>query len=1196
MQIKKSLICLLILLVITTKTSSQTFVNRVFQDGSGSPTFNPILNPLGLQWSKSIHISTGELVTVGHTSIGGQEDIFLVKYDADGNITFQQNYDIGGAAFNDYGTDVFEASNGDLLVCGTTDNGTTNNYDVVVLRIDPSGTVISSNTLAGTGGLNDFAVGIAEDAVSGYVFLAANTEVASNIYDYWAIKLDNNLMLQGQNFYDYTGLSDVAIGLELDPAGEFSLIGASQSALTACDYAIAKFNTTTMNYSGDARSGLPGIAQDKPLAFVRDASNNTYITGQGWNGSNFDIKTIMIAPNMTVAWVDTLNLHGYDDSGNTIAIDPTTGDIIVGGFGTRSGNHKDMISIRYNTSGARLTVFTQASEDPTGDAYIKKVSTNSLGNVYFVAGQKSLAGSNLALVGRINKDGKRSWQKEIAGAPGDNVTPSDILISANAVYAISVLDALSNSYLTTEFTDFDRDTTRKYIGGAAACKKNDLIVSFLPSAINKAAINDQVGTKISEYGDLSDFLTHTADSAIKHAFIEICPKCDIKAVKIYLLKTTDTITVSRLGQNVPIPAFWSTLLLQFPSSISLQTAGNVLKSLPNIISYSHPSFFLTPLTTPPPNDPYYSQQLGLQGPNFTHINAEGAWNIVTNGCASFVRGGLFDSGVEWKHEDFGYTGSPSSGKMQGWYFPPPGAGPECDIRNNTNNLNDYTNHGTNNAGIIAAERNNGKGIAGIAGGDASIGNPGVTLFSLNTSMQAVDMLYALRGLNETCFSPTTALHPYRYGLNFSNHSYRISTTVIHADTFAAYREQVHFCNRMGITFIAARGNDGINNQVFPACFDSSWVISVGGVDSLVPQKWPGSSFGSKMDVIAPAKKSQIIATAFNSPTSYGPPGGDGTSLAAPHVSGVVALLMSYMNNPSSPHDYKNLAPEDCEFIIQRSALDLAPLYYDSLSGYGVVNAGKALAMVEKPKHTLYHFGTNALTPYTLTKGLYSSIDTIILTEKYDHPLTQQVYNKGKYIVKTFKIDAHISQPGLYSTDSLLYYWPRHSGSYVYDLPKSNKRLDLHEKTKITSYNGTSADLSGYIYQVKDSLGNPKGWWPCDTSFAALNNLGYSLMEYSVLTYNRAVGITEKTKETQSVSLFPNPVNKSQTLVVENDKESKCVIELYDLMGRFIKTVYNDKAGPGKTTILNDVSSLPNSLYIYIIKLDDKTFSKKFIKE
>lgn len=307
--------------------------------------------------------------------------------------------------------------------------------------------------------------------------------------------------------------------------------------------------------------------------------------------------------------------------------------------------------------------------------------------------------------------------------------------------------------------------------------------------------------------------------------------------------------------------------------------------------------------------------------------------------------------------------------------------------------------------------------------------------------------------------------------------------------------------------------------------------------------------------------------------------------------------MSYMNAPTN--DPKNLAPEDVEFIIQKSASPMpngAPLPNDSV-GYGRLNAGKALRMVEKPYRTLYHFGTNTLTPYTINKTVYSNSDTIILTENYQNKANPRVwFQNGKYVVKTFLITANLL-PSLQfpNTDSVMYVWPRHSSSEVFALFNANKKLVPRERVQITSYSNASAFMKGYIYQVWDSTGlNPLGWWPCDTSFSSIYIK--TLFSYSMLTKNTAVGIKENNKENEIVSIYPNPTNNSQTIKIKAEKESDVLIQQYDVMGRLLKIVYDGKLIAGENTFSNHVGNLPNSMYVYLIKIGETTITKRFIKE
>lgn len=1203
-MIKKMVLCVLTIVVLNTFTYSQDiFVNRVFQSATGSPLFNPILNPLGVQWSSSIRSTSGGIIMVGYTAITGQgQNIYIIKYAATGSIVFQQNWNTSGTN-NDYGVGVYEASNGDVYVCGTTDNGGSTNYDLVVLRYNSGGTLLNWDVQDGPANLNDVGVSIAKDP-SGNVIVSANTEDTNGFSDFWLLKFDAALNLMNTNTYDYTGLHDYALGLSFNTSGNICLIGPSASGLTACDYVMVVFNGSSLAYMSETRNNIPGTALDQALAFCKDANNNTYITGKAWNGTDFDIKTIRINANFSMGWTATLNPYGLDDAGSSITTDGS-GNVIVGGYVTKSNNVKDLVCIKYNPSnGNTIWQYNQSSKNASGDAAIKQVCTNPANdNVYFVAVEEGLSGYKQTLTSRLSSAGVVRWQRNVEDV-SDDILPSDIKYATDGIYVISVLDSVTDHYLTTKYSDLELDTARKFVGNIPCWKNRELIVSFKPGAINTTAIDNE----FMKFSDLSDFITSTAFSTLNGAIDGICPHCDIKAVKVYDgVKTTDAVGISRLGTNVPNPSFWSTLLLQFPAGVNIQQAQTILNSLGTIVAATQVNNFME--TTAVPNDSLYAtQQAALHAisPNTNaHINVEEAWDVAQDCGASFVKGGVFDTGVEYKHRDFGYvapafgTFTPLNfGKVEGYHF---GSGfgqagvmGGVDLRTqNFGILCDPMGHGTSVAGIIGAQRNNTSGIAGIAGGNAANSNSGVRLYSLNTQFTSMaNLLNAMRATSKADGST-----PFSYGLHFSNHSYKMIPGWWPVDSFPLLRDVVHYANRMQVTFVAARGNnDGFNNNdaVVPGNYDSSWVVCVGGsgVNGL---RWSGSYYGKSMDVIAPADSLVVIKTTMNdfSYTNF-----SGTSAAAPHASGVVALLMSYMNDSTA--SYNNLAPEDCDFIIQRSATDVGPAGYDSLNGYGRLNAGKALRMVEKPFRHLYHFGTNLLTSYTLNKSVYNNVDTVRLTEAYqNYEVPRVVYPAGKYIVKTFQINATVSHNGAFSTDSLMYYWARPSSSYVYDLPNAQKRMDMHERVRINSCNGSNASLTGYVYQVKDSLGSSIGWWPCDTSFSALYSgvdKPKTLMEYSFLSKNKAVGIHERAKDSQSISVFPNPASHQQTLVIESDKMSSCKVELYDLMGRFIKVVYAGKANIGKTSIIHQLDGLPSSMYIYIIKLDDNTLSEKFIKE
>ena len=1182
---------------------SQDFsVNRIYQDGSGSPVFNPILNQFGIQWSRSIECPGGEIITVGHTYVAGQgENVYLIKRDPDGNIIWQTNQDVAGNNNNDYGINVYEAVTGDIYVCGTTDNGGSTNYDGVIMRFNSSGALVSSTTYPGTSGMNDIATALMIHPITGNLIVALTNENPTTSYDYMVLELNpSSLAVIGTpGTYDYANLIDIASGIEIDASsGDILLIGGSQSSLISSAYAVAIYNSS-LAFISDARTDLVGTPNDQPLAYKKDASNNLYITGKTLSGTTYNIRTVKINANYTIAWNVTLDVNGLDDIGNTIDLDPTNGNVIIGGLCTRSGNITDMICQRYNGStGAAIgSPFIQQAQNNTGNAAIKKLVTSPTGNVYFVAGEKGNSGLMQVLVGRLNASSTSNWQRQIVH-PSQDILPSDIEWTTDGIFAISVLDSTTDEYLMTGYEEASLDTTRKYKGGKPFCKERELLVSFLPTAMNKSAVDNSSGTGIREFGDLQDWLTPTAFSTVMGALEERCRDCKIQAFRVFEeMKTTDTVAISRLGEYVPVPNFWSTLLLKLPNSITISQAQSILDGLKSIVACSQPNNFIEYMS--PPNDSLYSYQKGLHlvgALTNAHINVEDAWNVQPNCGSSFVKGGIFDTGVNYKHKDLGYNGTASSGKVDGWFFNSALTGGGQNLKYNgpgpVFNYWDYDwlDHGTKVAGIIGALRNNTSGIAGIAGGDAANGNPGVKLYSLNTLGNAnEEMKRLIRAIKSTALGDGST--PYAFKIHFANHSYKANGGWSFPDSIPIYNQQIHFANRMQVTQVASRGNYYINDNTLPATYDSCMIISVGASDAN-GNKMALSCYGSGMDIIAPGDTS--IVQSISRDTYYAK--FSGTSAAAPFASGVVALLMAHMND--STDNYYNLAPEDCDYIIGHSATDVGASGYDSINGYGRLNAGKALRMVEKPVRILHHYGTNTKFPYTMTKSVYSNSDTIKLTESYkNYSNPSVVFPTARYVVKTYQIDATVSHIYTYPTDSFMYKWERHSSSYTYPLPDAQKRLNMHERCFFTAFSGTSASLRGYVYQVWDTIGNFKGWWPCDTSFNALYGVlkPNTLMEYSFLNKNKAVGVEEHTKGQQIVSVFPNPSSNEQTIVIDNQKNSDCTVEMYDVMGRLVKIVYSGKIGIGKTSIRNSLVNLPNSVYFYLVKLDEERISLKVIK-
>jgi len=153
-----------------------------------------------------------------------------------------------------------------------------------------------------------------------------------------------------------------------------------------------------------------------------------------------------------------------------------------------------------------------------------------------------------------------------------------------------------------------------------------------------------------------------------------------------------------------------------------------------------------------------------------------------------------------------------------------------------------------------------------------------------------------------------------------------------SDTLAA---KVNWASNQGVVVVAAAGNGAAQapGVSTPGC--ASLAIAVGAVDrSDVRQSWSGN--GPALDVMAPGLgilSSLPCAVAGTCPESgYG--WWSGTSMATPHVAGLVALIRA--ENPS-------LTPAEVRTVLTQSSKDLGDAGWDESYGFGRVDASAAVA-------------------------------------------------------------------------------------------------------------------------------------------------------------------------------------------------------------------------------------------------------------
>lgn len=293
-------------------------------------------------------------------------------------------------------------------------------------------------------------------------------------------------------------------------------------------------------------------------------------------------------------------------------------------------------------------------------------------------------------------------------------------------------------------------------------------------------------------------------------------------------------------------------------------------------------------------DPYLDMQYAIE-----LMKVDLAWTI-TEGNADVVIA-IIDTGIDINHDEFiGRLSTLSYNaktKQTGLQY-----------------VSDDTGHGTSVAGVIGANKDNSIGIAGI------VQNSQLLIIKANNQD---DPLTPNEDESES-FTDSTIVEAIYYAadhgadiINLSLGGSSVNTLMQNAINYAYDRD---------VIVIAASGNDGSSDLFYPASYNH--VISVGAVDD-TNTIWDLSNHNAFVDIAAPGVG--ITTTAMND--QYG--SSTGTSLSAPQVTGVVALMRGYLTSYTTDEIVDQLF---------HTAIDKGIIGRDDYYGYGVIDAYEALQL------------------------------------------------------------------------------------------------------------------------------------------------------------------------------------------------------------------------------------------------------------
>jgi hypothetical protein len=141
-------------------------------------------------WARSVQqTSDGGYIVAGYTlSFGaGYEDIFLIKTDANGNVQWAKTY---GGTSGDLAYSVHQTSDGGYIVAGTTGSFGAGGDNFFLIKTDANGNIIWAKTYGGTDW--DYASSVHQTSDGGYIVAGYTLSFGAGIWDAFLIKTDAN--------------------------------------------------------------------------------------------------------------------------------------------------------------------------------------------------------------------------------------------------------------------------------------------------------------------------------------------------------------------------------------------------------------------------------------------------------------------------------------------------------------------------------------------------------------------------------------------------------------------------------------------------------------------------------------------------------------------------------------------------------------------------------------------------------------------------------------------------------------------------------------------------------------------------------------------------------------------------------------------------------------------------------------------
>jgi len=285
----------------------------------------------------------------------GSDDYWVAKLDANGTIIWQKT--IGGT-LADRAYAVQQTADGGFVVAGfaqSTNGDVTGNRgsrDMWVVKLDANGNITWQKALGGS--TTDEAYSVQQTADGGYIVAgftySNNGDVTGNhgMHDFWVVKLNSSGGLVWQKALGGTGM-DIATSVRQTSDGGYIVAGyaASTNGDVTFNYGTSDYWVVKLDGNGNLQwqKSLGGSSSDKASSVMQTADGGYIVTGSSasFNGNvtgghgSFDYWVVKLNASGNLVWQKALGGSGADES-SFVSITGDGGYIVSGYTSSNNGN------------------------------------------------------------------------------------------------------------------------------------------------------------------------------------------------------------------------------------------------------------------------------------------------------------------------------------------------------------------------------------------------------------------------------------------------------------------------------------------------------------------------------------------------------------------------------------------------------------------------------------------------------------------------------------------------------------------------------------------------------------------------------------------------------------------------------------------------------------------------------------------